>query len=97
MERERRGRMEFVARAGISHEALVVTMRTLRALGSINLDDLIREPGFDSLGNGQCDTPEWAHWSQLSHLRDQAAWLAGGLTEAESDLSSEQHWSAVDE
>ena len=39
-----------VARSRVNHDNLITTFRTLRALGQVELHDLITPPGFDSLG-----------------------------------------------
>lgn len=97
--RETAARQDFVKRAHPSHEALITTMRTLRALGQINLDDLLVPPGFNLLDDGEVgsvntNTPEWQSWSFIDQLRDQAEHLADVLSRVENELALERWWDA---
>jgi hypothetical protein len=49
----------------------------------VDLSDLIVSPGFDSLGNANCDTLEWQAWAAINSLREDAAHLGDVLAHAE--------------
>jgi hypothetical protein len=95
-EREKHARQILITRAGLTHDELVTTMRTLvRKLGAVDLSDMIRPPGFDSLGNANSETPEWKLWATVTDLRGAADGLGHQLLEAENDLVLANHWGGV--
>lgn len=90
-----------VMRSGVTQAELVTTLRTLRALGAVNLDDLRVPPGFDLLPDGDVananpETVEWQDWATAQRLIDQSAHLSERLNDAESELVLARHWSSED-
>lgn len=97
LERESQIRQEFIARSGLSHDALVTTYRTLRELSKIDISDLVTPPGFNLLDDGSvssinADTPEWQQWSQLDQLKQRADDLFHVLINASDELKVAGHW-----
>jgi hypothetical protein len=96
-EAERRARQEFVTRSGISYDALVTTYRTLRELSKVDIQDLVKPPGFNLLADGEVgsvntDTPEWQFWSMLSKHKEDADHLFYLLLSAVDELKVAGHW-----
>jgi hypothetical protein len=75
-EREKGAAQLLITRADVSRDELAAAIRTLAAIAAVDLSDLIRPPGFDDLGNANCDTEEWKQWSAADDIRERAAFLA---------------------
>jgi hypothetical protein len=86
-----------VARAGVSQADLIATHRTLRALGAVELDDLMVPPGFTLLPDGQVgqantETQEWRDWSAAHQLAETSIDLASDLVRLGNELVLAEHW-----
>ncbi|SHV73170.1 hypothetical protein [Mycobacteroides abscessus] len=100
-EREHAANRLVVMRSGVTQADLMTTVRTLRGLGAVNLDDLKVPPGFDLLPEGDVanvnpETVEWQDWATAQRLIDQSAHLSERLNDAESELVLARHWSSED-
>ncbi|MDM2164673.1 hypothetical protein PP352_21220 [Mycobacteroides abscessus] len=96
-EREDAANRLVVGRSGVTQADLVITVRTLRALAAVNLDDLKVPPGFDLLPEGDVananpETVEWQDWATAQRLMDQSAHLSECLNNAASKLVLARHW-----
>jgi hypothetical protein len=97
IERRQAARRMVVTRAGVSYADLITTHRTLRALGTVDLDDLMVPPGFVLLPDGQVghpntDTQEWRDWSAAHELVETSIELASDLIRIENELVLAKHW-----
>jgi hypothetical protein len=84
IQREQAARAMVVARAGVSQADLLTTFNTLRALGEVQLDDLMVPPGFTLLPDGQVgeantETQEWRDWSTAHQFAETSIEFASDL------------------
>lgn len=81
-ERERATCRAIVDRAHLTLGELLHAAETLDKITGINLDDLICAPAFDSLGNGNTQTPEWRQWAAIDDIKQQACRVSNALRRA---------------
>lgn len=86
----RNARRILIERADVTPDEVIAAAATLSKMGGVNLDDLLKPPGFDLLPDGSVarantDTPEWSQWAAVQDLVDASRRLGWQLTRAYSE------------
>lgn len=89
-ERDRNARLMLIERADVTPDEVIAAAATLSKMGGVNLDDLLKPPGFDLLPDGSVarantDAPEWSQWAAVQDLVDASRRLGWQLTRAYSE------------